>query len=70
MIFWPETLSLSTSTKRNPPAKMEVHVLDNYYLAITLLITIGYQLFFFAIAFSLKFDKLTGMFTPTFAGTF
>ena len=39
---------------------MEVHVLDNYYLAITLLITIGYQLFFFAIAFSLKFDKLTG----------
>jgi len=38
---------------------MEVHVLDNYYLAITLLITIGYQLFFFAIAFSLKFDKLT-----------
>jgi hypothetical protein len=41
---------------------MEVHVLDNYYLAITLLITIGYQLFFFAIAFSLKFDKLTGIF--------
>lgn len=39
----------------------EVHVLDNYYLAITLLITIGYQLFFFSIAFSLKFDKLTGM---------
>lgn len=38
---------------------MEVHVLDNYYLAITLLITIGYQLFFFSIAFSLKFDKLT-----------
>ncbi|KAI9812468.1 MAG: hypothetical protein M1827_004699 [Pycnora praestabilis] len=37
----------------------EVHVLDNYYLAITLLITIGYQLFFFSIAFSLKFDKLT-----------
>lgn len=38
---------------------MEVHVLDNYYLAITLLITIGYQLFFFSIAFSFKFDKLT-----------
>lgn len=38
---------------------MEVHVLDNYYLAITFLITVGYQLFFFAIAFSLKFDKLT-----------
>ncbi|KAI9835707.1 MAG: hypothetical protein M1819_001884 [Sarea resinae] len=37
----------------------EVHALDNYYLAITLLITIGYQLFFFSIAFALKFDKLT-----------
>ncbi|KAI9806645.1 MAG: hypothetical protein M1825_006102 [Sarcosagium campestre] len=36
-----------------------VHVLDDYYLAITLLITIAYQLFFFSIAFSLKFDKLT-----------
>jgi steroid 5-alpha reductase family enzyme len=34
-----------------------VHALDNYYLAITFLITVGYQLFF-AIAFSLKFDKL------------
>ena len=40
----------------------EVHALDNYYFAITLLITIAYQLFFFSIAFSLKFDKLTGMF--------
>ena len=38
----------------------EVHALDDYYLAITLLITIAYQLFFFSIAFSLKFDKLTG----------
>lgn len=37
-----------------------VHALDDYYLAITLLITIAYQLFFFSIAFSLKFDKLTG----------
>ena len=39
----------------------EVHALDDYYLAITLLITIAYQLFFFSIAYSLKFDKLTGM---------
>lgn len=39
-----------------------VHALDDYYLAITLLITIAYQLFFFAIAFSLKFDKLTGQY--------
>lgn len=38
-----------------------VRALDDYYLAITLLITIAYQLFFFSIAFSLKFDKLTGM---------
>jgi steroid 5-alpha reductase family enzyme len=38
---------------------MAVHVLDDYYLAITFLITVAYQLFFFAIAFSLKFDKLT-----------
>ena len=38
---------------------MAVHVLDDYYLAITLLITIAYQLIAFAIAFSLKFDKIT-----------
>lgn len=36
------------------------HVLDNYYLAITAIITVAYQLCFFAIAFTLKFDKLTG----------
>lgn len=36
------------------------HVLDDYYLAITAIITVGYQLFFFAIAFTFKFDKLTG----------
>ncbi|KAG8624032.1 hypothetical protein KVT40_009008 [Elsinoe batatas] len=36
-----------------------VRVLDDYYLAITLLITIAYQLFFFSIAWTLKFDKLT-----------
>jgi len=40
---------------------MEVHVLDDYYLAITLLITIAYQLFFFSFAWTFKFDKLTGM---------
>lgn len=49
---------------------MEVHVLDNYYLAITLLITIGYQLFFFAIAFSLKFDKVTGALSLLFDKVF
>lgn len=38
---------------------MAVLALDNYYLAITLFVTIAYQLFFFSIAFALKFDKLT-----------
>lgn len=38
---------------------MTVHALDDYYLAITLLITIGYQLFFFSIAWTFKFDKVT-----------
>ncbi|KAI0739054.1 DUF1295-domain-containing protein [Daedaleopsis nitida] len=36
-----------------------VHVLDQYYLAITLLITVGYQLSGFAIAWTLQFDKIT-----------
>jgi hypothetical protein len=35
-------------------------VLDDYYLAITLLVTVAYQLFFFSIALYFKFDKLTG----------
>lgn len=42
---------------------MAVHVLDDYYLAITLLITIAYQLAFFSVAFKFKFDKLTGKLT-------
>jgi len=42
-----------------------IHVLDNYYLAITLLFTIGYQLIGFAIAFTLKFDKLTDLWGGT-----
>ncbi|KAF2164467.1 hypothetical protein M409DRAFT_25345 [Zasmidium cellare ATCC 36951] len=36
-----------------------IHVLDNYYLSITLLITIAYQLIGFSLAFTFKFDKLT-----------
>lgn len=36
-----------------------VHVLDNYYLAITLLVTVAYQLIGFGFAFTFKFDKLT-----------
>ncbi|KAI1876161.1 uncharacterized protein JN550_001657 [Neoarthrinium moseri] len=36
-----------------------VYVLDDYYLAITLLITVAYQLIFFSVAFTFKFDKLT-----------
>ncbi|KAF4589420.1 3-oxo-5-alpha-steroid 4-dehydrogenase [Ophiocordyceps camponoti-floridani] len=38
-----------------------VHVLDNYYLAITALVTIAYQLLFFSIAYTFKFDKLTDL---------
>ncbi|KAH8899289.1 DUF1295-domain-containing protein [Thozetella sp. PMI_491] len=36
-----------------------VHVLDDYYLAITLLITVAYQLAFFTVAWTFKFDKVT-----------
>lgn len=36
------------------------HVLDDYYLAITLLVTVAYQLLGFSIAFTFHFDKLTG----------
>jgi len=38
---------------------MPVHALDSYYLAFTLLITTGYQLSGFAIAYTLQFDKIT-----------
>ncbi|KAK3112981.1 hypothetical protein LTR53_010191, partial [Teratosphaeriaceae sp. CCFEE 6253] len=41
------------------PTHAPVHVLDKYYLAITLLVTIAYQLIGFSIAFTFKFDKLT-----------
>ncbi|KAJ2931823.1 hypothetical protein H1R20_g5270, partial [Candolleomyces eurysporus] len=36
-----------------------VHALDKYYLAITLLVTVGYQLLGFAIAWTFQFDKIT-----------
>lgn len=36
-----------------------ISVLDPYYLAITFIITVGYQLSFFAIAWTCKFDKVT-----------
>ncbi|KAF8524165.1 DUF1295-domain-containing protein [Gautieria morchelliformis] len=38
---------------------MVVHVLDQYYLAITILITTVYQLLGFFIAWSFQFDKIT-----------
>lgn len=41
------------------PTHDPVHVLDDYYLAITLLVTVAYQLIGFAFAFTFKFDKLT-----------
>jgi hypothetical protein len=36
-----------------------VHVLDSHYLGITLLVTVGYQLLGFAIAWTFQFDKIT-----------
>ncbi|EIW55296.1 DUF1295-domain-containing protein [Trametes versicolor FP-101664 SS1] len=36
-----------------------VDVLDRHYLAITLLVTVGYQLLGFAIAWTFQFDKIT-----------
>jgi len=36
-----------------------VHVLDSSYLGITLLVTVGYQLLGFAIAWIFQFDKIT-----------
>ncbi|KAG9128546.1 hypothetical protein FRC07_003435 [Ceratobasidium sp. 392] len=38
---------------------MPVDALDKYYLALTLLVTTGYQLLGFAIAWTLQFDKIT-----------
>ncbi|TFL07103.1 hypothetical protein BDV98DRAFT_646822 [Pterulicium gracile] len=35
------------------------NVLDQYYLAITLLVTVAYQMLGFAIAWTLQFDKIT-----------
>ncbi|RXW23980.1 hypothetical protein EST38_g1891 [Candolleomyces aberdarensis] len=36
-----------------------VHALDKYYLTVTLLVTVGYQLLGFAIAWTFQFDKIT-----------
>lgn len=38
---------------------MVVHVLDNFYLSITLLISLGWQLLGFAIGFGLQIDTIT-----------
>lgn len=60
---------------------MTVYVLDHFYLLITLLITVGYQLTGFFIAWVLQFDKITdftggsnffllAIITLTFGGTY
>lgn len=36
-----------------------VHILDHFYLAFTLLVTVGYQLSGFAVAWTFQFDKIT-----------
>ena len=38
-----------------------VYALDHYYLVLTLLVTIGYQLAGFAIAWTFQFDKITDL---------
>jgi len=40
-------------------AQTQINILDGYCLAITLMITLAYQAISFAIAFTVKFDKLT-----------
>lgn len=42
-------------------ATSQVYVLDTYYLLLTLLVTIIYQLIGFSLAFTFKFDKLTDL---------
>ncbi|KAJ4163769.1 hypothetical protein LMH87_005477 [Akanthomyces muscarius] len=37
------------------------HVLDDYYLAITAIVTVGFQLICFFIAYSFQFDKITDL---------
>ncbi len=60
---------------------MTVYVLDRYYLAITFLITLGWQVLGFAIAFGLQIDTITdfwsainffalAIITLTFGGTY
>ena len=39
---------------------MVTKVLDDFYLGLTAIITVVYQLVFFSIAFGCKFDLLTG----------
>ena len=63
----PLTSSNNTTTNYNNKGRfsssiMAAHVLDDYYLAITAIVTVAYQLFFFSIAYTFKFDKLTGTF--------
>lgn len=41
------------------PEMAPIAALDSYYLAITVLVTVGYQLLGFAIAWTLQFDKIT-----------
>ncbi|THY09447.1 oxidoreductase-like protein, partial [Aureobasidium pullulans] len=45
-------------TNKAPSAMAPVHVLDDYYLAISFLITLGYQSIFFAISVIFKTDQL------------
>jgi steroid 5-alpha reductase family enzyme len=52
MFSWVMAAAAATGTNTT-------HVLDSYDLAITALVTLGYQLLFFTEAFALQTDKLT-----------
>jgi steroid 5-alpha reductase family enzyme len=55
----PLQILLETTTTSFLSMGTIIDVLDGYYLAITAIITIAYQLVGFSIAFTFKFDKLT-----------
>lgn len=51
--------TIDSLAKLASSSKMVVHVLDNFYLSITFLISLGWQLLGFAIAFGLQIDTIT-----------
>ena len=52
---------MNTSLPSTLSTMSPVHVLDKYYLAITLLVTVGYQMLGFLIAWTFQVCGATGM---------